>query len=265
MARVALGIEYNGAAYFGWQRQRNVDSIQQHLEQALSHIAQHKIDVVCAGRTDAGVHASNQVVHFDTHVDRPDKAWSMGGNANLPDTVAIKWAKQVPDEFHARFSATARRYRYIIHNVRLRSGIFYGGVTHHYHPLDAERMHAAAQSLVGEQDFSAFRASLCQSRTPFRNVHHIDVIRQGDYVIIDIKANAFVHHMVRNIAGSLMKVGSGEESVEWIAELLANKDRTQAAATAKPNGLYLVAVDYPQEWGIPHMPLGPLFLPDELG
>lgn len=264
MARIALGIEYNGAAYFGWQRQREVDSVQQKLEEALGHIAQHKIDVVCAGRTDAGVHASNQIVHFETHVQRPDKAWTMGGNANLPDTIAIKWAKPVSDDFHARFSATARRYRYVIHNVRLRPGIFLSGLTHHYHPLDAEKMHIAAQSLLGEQDFSAFRAALCQSRTPFRNVHHIHVIRLGDYVIIDIKANAFVHHMVRNIAGSLMKVGSGEQPIEWIAELLASKDRTRAAATAKPNGLYLVEVDYPDEYGIPKLSPGPLFLPDQL-
>lgn len=264
MARIALGIEYNGAAYFGWQRQREVDSVQQKLEEALAVIAQQKIDVVCAGRTDAGVHATNQVVHFDTDVQRPDKAWTMGSNANLPDTIAVKWAKQVPEDFHARFSATARRYRYVIHNVRLRTGIFLQGVTHFYHPLDADKMHRAAQCLLGEQDFSAFRAALCQSRTPYRNLHHIHVIRQGDYVVIDVKANAFVHHMVRNIAGSLMAVGCGEQSEQWIAELLASKDRTQAAATGKPNGLYLVDVDYPAELALPQKPLGPLFLPDEL-
>ncbi|MCC2605882.1 tRNA pseudouridine(38-40) synthase TruA [Planctobacterium marinum] len=264
MARIALGIEYNGAAYFGWQRQREVASVQQKLEAALEVIAQQKIDVVCAGRTDAGVHATNQIVHFETDVQRPDKAWTMGSNANLPDTIAVKWAKPVADDFHARFSATARRYRYVIHNVRLRPGIFLEGVTHFYHPLDAEKMHRAAQCLLGEQDFSAFRAALCQSRSPFRNLHHIQVIRQGDYVVIDIKANAFVHHMVRNIAGSLMAVGCGEQSEDWIAELLASKDRTQAAATAKPNGLYLVSVDYPAEFALPQKPLGPLLLSDTL-
>ncbi|MCY7295249.1 tRNA pseudouridine(38-40) synthase TruA [Alteromonas sp. a30] len=260
MTRVALGIEYDGAAYFGWQRQRNVNSVQAELEKALSSVADETVEIQCAGRTDAGVHATNQVVHFDSVNTRPMRAWTFGVNANLPQTIAVKWATNVSDDFHARFSATSRRYRYIIYNSQLRGGILYHGVTHFYHPLDAEKMHEAAQSLLGEQDFSAFRAALCQSKTPFRNVHHVKVTRKGDFVIVDIQANAFLHHMVRNIVGSLCEVGTGAQPIEWIAQLLAEKDRTKAAATAKANGLYLVAVAYPEEFTLPTPELGPLFL-----
>lgn len=262
MTRIALGIEYNGAPFFGWQRQKNVNSVQQEIENALAAITQHPIEVFCAGRTDAGVHATNQILHFNTPVERPIKAWTMGVNANLPDTIAVKWAKVVEDDFHARFSATARRYRYVIYNSPLRSGIFSEGVSHYYLDLDAERMHQAAQSLPGEKDFTSFRASHCQSNSPFRNVHHARVSRVGNYVMLDIKANAFLHHMVRNIMGSLIKVGTGEQPVDWIEQLLTLKDRTKAAATAKPNGLFLVQVDYPKEFGLPEMSPGPLFMPD---
>ena len=260
MQKMALGIEYDGAAYFGWQRQREVNSVQAELENALKVIACEDIDVVCAGRTDAGVHATNQVVHFNTTAVRPLKAWTMGVNANLPNTIAVKWAKQVPETFHARFSATARRYHYVIFNNRLRPGIFQQGVTHIYHDLDAEKMHEAAQALLGEQDFTSFRAAMCQSNSPFRNVLHANVVRRGQYVVLDIKANAFLHHMVRNIVGSLCEIGAGEQPVTWIRELLAAKDRKLAAATAKGNGLFLVEVDYPEEFALPNMPAGPLFL-----
>lgn len=262
MARIALGIEYDGAAHNGWQRQRDVPSVQQYLEQALSNVANTRVNAHCAGRTDAGVHATGQVVHFDCDTFRPERAWTMGINANLPDSVAVTWCKPVADDFHARFSATHRRYRYIIYNATLRPAILINGVTHEYRELDADKMHDAAQALLGEQDFTSFRAAHCQSNSPFRNLTHIDVTRRGRYVVIDIRANAFLHHMVRNIAGSLIKVGAGEQPVEWIAELLALKDRTQAAATAKPNGLYLVHVTYPEQWGIPMQPAGPLFLPE---
>ncbi|MBU3023304.1 tRNA pseudouridine(38-40) synthase TruA [Aestuariibacter sp. A3R04] len=262
MARIALGIEYDGSTHFGWQRQRNVPSIQGYLENALSVVANKPIGVQCAGRTDAGVHATGQVVHFDFDDERPERAWTMGVNANLPDSVAVTWCKTVDDNFHARFSATHRRYRYIIKNTRLRPAILCGGVTHIYQPLDEKRMHEAAQALLGEQDFTSFRAALCQSKTPFRNVTHVSVSRMGDFVIVDIRANAFLHHMVRNIVGSLIEIGAGEQPVSWIAELLLLKDRTKAAATAKPNGLYLVDVTYPQAMGIPQSTLGPLFLPD---
>lgn len=260
MTRVALGIEYDGAAFFGWQRQREVNSVQEELEKALSTVANEPIEVQCAGRTDAGVHGTNQVVHFDTANHRPLKAWEFGVNANLPNSIAVRWAKEVDPDFHARFSATSRRYRYIISNQTLRRGILFGGVTHFYRPLNAEKMHEAAQSLLGEQDFSAFRAALCQSKTPFRNVHHANVVRRGDFVILDIQANAFLHHMVRNIVGSLCEIGAGAKPVEWISQLLASKDRTQAAATAKANGLYLVSVDYPETFELPKPELGPLFL-----
>jgi tRNA pseudouridine38-40 synthase len=262
MGRIALGVEYDGAAVFGWQRQREVPSVQEYLEKALSKVANQPIQVQCAGRTDAGVHATGQVVHFDCDAPRAERAWTLGVNANLPDSVAVTWAQNVNEDFHARFSATHRRYRYIIHNSKMRPAILHHGVTHVHRPLNAEKMHEAAQALLGEQDFTSFRASLCQSKTPFRNVTNVDVYRQGRYVVIDIKANAFLHHMVRNITGSLIEIGAGEQPIEWIKQLLAQKDRSKAASTAKPNGLYLVDVTYPDEHGLPKGPLGPLFLPE---
>lgn len=260
--RIALGIEYDGSKYYGWQRQNEVRSVQEKLEKALSQVANQPIAVYCAGRTDAGVHGTGQVVHFETTSVRKDAAWTLGVNANLPSDIAVRWVKDVPDDFHARFSATARRYRYIIYNQRLRPAVLGQGVTHFYAPLDAERMQRAAQSLIGENDFTSFRAVQCQSRTPWRNVMHINVSRYGAYVVVDIKANAFVHHMVRNIVGSLMEVGAGHQPESWIAELLAAKDRTLAAATAKAEGLYLVSVDYPERFDLPKPPMGPLFLAD---
>ena len=260
--RLALGIEYNGANLYGWQRQKEVPSVQEYLEKALSRIADSPIEIQCAGRTDAGVHATGQVVHFDTDKTRDMAAWTLGMNANLPDEIAVKWVKEVPESFHARFSATARRYRYVIYNHRLRPGILGSGVTHYHFELDAEKMHRAAQCLVGEHDFTSFRAALCQSRSPFRKLTHIRVYRQQQYVIIDVQANAFVHHMVRNITGSLLEIGCGKQDEDWMQHLLLQKDRTQAAATAKPNGLYLVDVTYPEQFELPVTPLGPLFLED---
>lgn len=258
--KVALGIEYDGAAFFGWQRQKEVDTVQEQLEKALSIVANHQVDVFCAGRTDAGVHGTGQVVHFNTDSERNERAWTLGVNANLPDSIAVKWAKEVPDDFHARFSATARRYRYIIYNSKLRPAILGHGLSHYHSPLDADKMHEAAQFLLGEQDFSSFRAAQCQSKSPNRFIHFIHVFRQNDFIIIDIKANAFVHHMVRNISGSLIAVGRGDKPVSWIKELLDARDRTLAAETAKPNGLYLVDVDYPQEFALPKSAIGPFFL-----
>lgn len=215
--KIALGIEYDGSKYYGWQRQNEVRSVQEKLEKALSQVANEPITVFCAGRTDAGVHGTGQVVHFETTAQRKDAAWTLGVNANLPGDIAVRWVKAVPDDFHARFSATARRYRYIIYNHRLRPAVLSKGVTHFYEPLDAERMHRAAQCLLGENDFTSFRAVQCQSRTPWRNVMHINVTRHGPYVVVDIKANAFVHHMVRNIVGSLMEVGAHNQPESWIA------------------------------------------------
>ncbi|MGF1706017.1 tRNA pseudouridine(38-40) synthase TruA [Enterovibrio baiacu] len=260
--RIALGVEYDGAQYFGWQRQREVPSVQEHLEKALSKIANEPIEVQCAGRTDAGVHGTGQVVHFDVSCDRPMRAWTMGVNTHLPDSIAVRWAKEVPDEFHARFTATARRYRYIIFNNALRPGILRHGVSHYHGDLDETLMHEAGQYLLGENDFTSFRAAQCQSNSPWRNIHHLNVTRQGAFVIIDIKANAFVHHMVRNITGSLIAVGLKEQKPEWVKWLLEAKDRNLAAATAKAEGLYLVEVDYPAEYALPSSPAGPLFLPD---
>lgn len=262
--KVALGIEYNGSQYYGWQRQQEVSSIQQHLELALSRVANEQINIFCAGRTDAGVHATGQVIHFDTQANRATKAWIMGVNAHLPNDIAVKWAINVDDDFHARFSATARRYRYIIYNHPYRSAIMASGISHYHPPLDAQAMHRSAQCLIGENDFTSFRAAQCQSRSPWRNVQHISVIRKGRYVIVDIKANAFVHHMVRNIVGSLIEVGAGNQAENWILMLLNAKDRTLAAATAKAAGLYLVDVDYPAIFSIPKSPIGPLFLHDEI-
>ena len=260
--KLALGIEYDGSRYYGWQRQNEVRSVQEKLEKALTKVANHPVVVFCAGRTDAGVHGTGQVVHFETTSQRADSAWTLGVNANLPDDIAVRWVKAVPDEFHARFSATARRYRYVIFNQRLRPAILGNGITHFYHPLDVEKMQRAGQCLIGENDFTSFRAVQCQSRTPWRNVMHLNVTRYGAYVIVDIKANAFVHHMVRNIVGSLMEIGCGNQPESWMADLLAAKDRTLAAATAKAEGLYLVAVDYPSHFALTQPALGPLFLAD---
>lgn len=260
--KIALGIEYNGTNYFGWQRQETVLSVQEELEKAISFVANENCQVFCAGRTDSGVHATGQVIHFETNVFRPEKAWCFGVNANLPNDIAVSWAKTVDDDFHARFSAVARRYRYIIYNHRLRPAILSQGVTHHHIELNHQLMFQAGQSLLGENDFSAFRAAQCQSNTPFRHVHHLNVTRHGHYIVVDIQANAFVHHMVRNIVGSLMEVGAGNQPVEWIKWLLDKKDRTLAAPTAKPDGLYLVNAIYPEHFAIPQRPLGPLFLAD---
>ncbi|MDG3088697.1 tRNA pseudouridine(38-40) synthase TruA [Vibrio hannami] len=258
--RIALGIEYDGTKYSGWQRQSHANSVQGELEKALSIVANKRVEVQCAGRTDAGVHGTGQVVHFDTDVIRKPVAWTMGVNANMPRDIAVRWAKEVPEEFHARFSATARRYRYIIYNHSLRPGILHSGISHYHNPLDAEKMHEAGQYLLGENDFTSFRAAYCQSRSPWRNAMHLNVTRHGNYIVVDIKANAFVHHMVRNIVGSLIVVGQGDQKPEWIEWLLAQKDRSLAGATAKAEGLYLVDVDYPEEFALPRMPIGPLFL-----
>lgn len=260
--RIALGLEYDGAGFFGWQRQKEVNSVQQELERALCAVANHPVEVFCAGRTDAGVHATAQVVHFDTESVRDAKAWVMGTNSKLPNQIAVRWAQPVSDSFHARFSATARRYRYIIYNHPYRPAILRAGLSHYHQKLNLELMRQAAPALLGEHDFSAFRAIQCQSKTPFRNIHHLRLQQVGDFIVLDIKANAFLHHMVRNITGSLLEVGMGRKPIHWLTELLKNKDRNAAAATAKPGGLYLVAVDYPAHFDIPVLPAGPLFLTD---
>ncbi|MGB1192168.1 MAG: tRNA pseudouridine(38-40) synthase TruA [Pseudomonadales bacterium] len=251
--RIAIGVEYNGAAFHGWQRQTKppVATIQMALEEALSTVADQAITLICAGRTDAGVHATGQVAHFEVSNPRELKAWTMGVNSLLPAAIRVVWAKEVDAEFHARFSAQARRYQYWIHNSAVRPGIFSTLMTHYSQPLDEGLMDRAAQSLVGEQDFSAFRAVACESQTPMRNVHAVSVKRFGERICIEIEANAFLLHMVRNIAGTLMAVGIGKQPVTWVESLLAAKDRSMAAATAKPDGLYLVAVTYPAKYDLP--------------
>ena len=260
--RIALGIEYDGSAYYGWQRQQEAASVQACLEKALSRVADAPIVVFCAGRTDAGVSATGQVVHFETPVMRKEAAWTMGVNTHLPKNIAVRWMHEVPEDFHARFSATARRYRYVIYNHRYRSAILHSGITHVHMPLDVDKMQCAGQALLGENDFTSFRASQCQSRTPWRYMMHLNVTRHGNYVVVDVKANAFVHHMVRNIVGSLIDIGAGIQPESWMGELLAAKDRNLAAATARAEGLYLVSVDYPEKFGLPKMTMGPLFLED---
>ena len=258
--RIALGIEYDGAAYYGWQRQKEVISVQEELENALSIIANHPVTVNCAGRTDAGVHGTGQVVHFDTEANRKDVAWTLGVNANLPDDIAVRWVKHVDQSFHARFSATARRYRYIIYNGEFRPGILRTGLSHYHMPLDEQLMQQAAQYIIGEHDFTSFRALHCQAHSPVRCIEYLNITRRSDFIIIDIKANAFLHHMVRNIAGSLIEVGKGNQPVDWLKTLISHQDRAKAAATAKAGGLYLVEVDYPEEFNLPRPACGPLFL-----
>ena len=258
--RIALGIEYDGSGFSGWQLQRHgTRTVQGVLEQALSIVADHPVQLVCAGRTDTGVHATGQVVHFDTRSERPDRAWVLGVNAHLPDDVASVWACPVADDFSARFTATARYYRYVILNRRARSAVLSRRVTWLYDRLDVEAMYEAAQVLIGEQDFSSFRSAACQAEHARRCVHFVKVHRQGDFIYIDIEANAFLHHMVRNIVGSLLKVGTGEQSVNWIGELLALRDRTRAGITAPADGLYLVKVSYPESAGLPDQVMTPRF------
>lgn len=247
----ALGVEYLGQHYCGWQRQRHCDSVQQFVEQALSKIASESIEVFCAGRTDTGVNAIGQVVHFETVVERPARAWLEGANTHLPDDIRISWVKPTEADFHARFSAFARLYRYVIFNRPVRSAVLTGRVTWERRPLDDKLMHQAAQALLGEHDFSSFRASECQASHARREVQLLNVTRRGDFVFIDIKANAFLHHMVRNIAGTLMQVGRSDAPIEWVAELLTLEDRTKATATAPASGLYFVNAFYPDAFAIP--------------
>ena len=252
--RIALGIEYDGTAYNGWQRQKTGLGVQQRLEEALEKVADHALDVTCAGRTDTGVHASGQVVHFDTPSARDDRGWLLGANSNLPDDISVIWARQVDDEFHARFSATGRNYRYCILNRLERSALQRHRAWWVYQPLDAERMQEAAQHLLGEHDFSAFRAAGCRANTPHRNITRLSVARDGDWITLEVSANAFLQHMVRNIAGSLAAVGKGEAPVEWLADVLESRDREQGGIAAPPHGLTLVSVDYPAAAGIPMPP-----------
>ncbi len=252
--RIAIGLEYDGTAYNGWQRQRTGLGVQARVEEALETVANHPVEVVCAGRTDTGVHASGQVAHFDTDSEREPRSWLLGANSNLPDDINLTWAAGVSDEFHARYSATARSYRYLILNRVQRSALFRQRAWWVYPGLDADRMHRAAQALVGEHDFSAFRAAGCQAQRAMRNISTISVTRDADWVTIDVTANAFLMHMVRNITGTLVAIGSGDEPETWAGEVLQSKDRTRAGVAAPPHGLTLTDVVYPEAFKLPPNP-----------
>ena len=261
-ARVALRVEYDGTPYSGWQSQPHlpqVRTVQDSLENALSKVAASPLRVHCAGRTDTGVHATAQWVHFDAPVSRSLKAWVLGGNAQLPASVRIADAREVASTFHARHSAIARRYDYLIYNASTASAILADRVLWIRDDLDAERMHRALQALLGERDFSSFRAASCQSRTPMRCLMAVSVVRRGNLLRVRLEANAFLHHMVRNIMGSLLVVGSGAAAEDWLVELLESRDRRLAGATAAPHGLYLTQVRYPETFAIPEAPELSLF------
>jgi len=250
--RIALSLSYNGSAYHGWQLQKSgLPTVQQALEQALSQVANQPIKLVCAGRTDRSVHASHQLVHFVTTAKRNQKSWILGCNANLPSDISVSWVGAVDETFHARFSALSRRYLYCIYNHPVRSASFSSEMTWCHYPLDEKAMHDAAQSLVGRHDFSSFRAAGCQAKSPIREMEFVNVSRIANMVVIDIKGNAFLHHMVRNIAGVLMSVGRGAEPVSWSKTVLAAKDRAKGDVTASPCGLFLTHVEYPSEFNIP--------------
>jgi tRNA pseudouridine38-40 synthase len=254
MSRWAAGIEYQGTAYAGWQWQGGPRSVQAELERALSCVANHPVAVIAAGRTDAGVHALGQVVHFDTAAPRTAYAWTLGTNSNLPPDVSVRWITPVRDDFSARFSALRRRYRYVIHNHRARSALLDGRVGWWPQPLDAAPMHEAAQALIGEHDFSAFRDSECQSRTPMRRVESVTVARKLEFVVLDVCGNAFLHHMVRNITGVLAEIGQGRRPVAWAKEVLESRDRTKGGMTVPACGLYFIGPEYPAEFALPAPP-----------
>ncbi|MEJ2479515.1 MAG: tRNA pseudouridine(38-40) synthase TruA [Acidihalobacter sp.] len=249
--RIALGVEYDGGAFCGWQMQNGVRTVQGCVEQALSKVADHEVRVICAGRTDTGVHGLGQIIHFDTEATRSMRSWVLGGNANLPPDVSLLWAAMVADEFHARFSARSRRYRYVILNRWVRPGLQRGRVSWVHAPLDVEAMRSATQYLIGEHDFSSYRALACQAKSPVRRVYSLKVERAGEYIYLDMHANAFLHHMVRNIAGVLIAIGKGERSPEWAREVLELRDRTQGGITAPPDGLYFIHVEYPERFMLP--------------
>jgi len=251
VVRIALGVEYCGVGFEGWQCQPHGRTVQDALQAAISQIANCPTEVVCAGRTDTGVHGLSQVVHFDTDARRPLTAWVRGVNANLPGGVAVLWVQEVGEDFHARFSALTRRYRYILLNRGVRSAVFNGRVGWYHQLLDVAQMRAAAELLRGQHDFSAFRAAQCQAKSPVRTLQDVVVQRSGDWVIFEFEANAFLHHMVRNMVGALIYVGNGNHSPEWIAELLRQRDRRLSPPTFAPDGLYLAGVSYPDHWNLP--------------
>jgi tRNA pseudouridine38-40 synthase len=252
--RVAIGLAYDGRGFTGWQSQPGGNTLQDRVEAALAVIAGEPVRTVAAGRTDAGVHALGQVVHFDTAADRPESAWVRGTNTGLPDAIAVQWACRVAEDFHARFSAVARTYRYVLYNHPVRPAILAGKVGWFHRPLDAERMSEAAVRLLGTHDFSAFRSAECAARSPVRTIERIRVERHGDFVVFEFVANAYLHHMVRNLVGALVQIGKGAAPPGWLGEVLAGRDRARSAPTFAPDGLYLAAVAYPERWQLPRFP-----------
>ena len=251
--RIALGVEYDGSPFFGWQSQPDGHTVQDALQAALGGIAGEPVAIIAAGRTDTGVHALEQVVHFDTGVERPLSAWVRGANALLPKSIAVLWAHPVPEEFHARFSAHARSYRYLLINRPVRSAVQYGKVGWFHAPLDVAAMQAAARLLLGEHDFSAFRSSQCQAKSPVKTLAQLDINQHGDTIVFELTAGAFLHHMVRNIVGCLVYIGKGKYPPEWIGEVLAGRERSLAAPTFAPDGLYLSRIKYDDKWSLPQM------------
>lgn len=265
MQRIAMGIEYKGSEFSGFQSQRSgVSTVQQSLEKSLTSICDEPITLVCAGRTDKGVHATGQVIHFDTQATRPEKAWLRGANTQLPDGVSIRWAQQVDARFHSRFSAQSRCYRYVIHNTATRSALLRHTVTWDRRRFDLAAMQEGSRYLLGEHDFSAFRGADCQARNPVRLMQRISINKINDFIVVEVKATAFLYHMVRNIVGVLMAVACEGRPPEWVAKVLASRDRTQASVTAPADGLYLVNVQYPAMFTLPKQAKGPYFLPDAL-
>lgn len=249
--RIALGLEYDGSSFCGWQTQTSGCAVQDHLEAALAHIAGERVATTCAGRTDAGVHALSQVVHFDTAAQRPASAWVRGVNASLPAGVAVLWAREVDPEFHARYAALERAYRYVLLNRPVRPAAANGRVGWFHLPLDEARMRRAAEYLCGEHDFSAFRSSECQARSPVRELRRISIERHNDHIVFEFSANAFLHHMIRNLVGTLIYVGKGRHAPEWAAQVLESRDRSRAAPTFEAAGLYLASITYDVRWALP--------------
>jgi tRNA pseudouridine38-40 synthase len=261
--RIALGVQYVGTAWNGYQKQPDRETVQDQLEIALEKFSCAPVATTCAGRTDAGVHAIEQVVHFDTGLSRTMQSWVRGTNAFLPDSIVVRWAAEVPDDadgtqFHARFSARSRTYRYVLYNNPNPSSLLAGRAGWVFRPLDVERMREGARHLIGTHDFSSFRASGCQAKTPVKDMHEVSIERQGDVVVFTVRASAFLHHMVRNIVGALVYVGTGRNEPGWIAHVLASRDRDAAAPTFMPDGLYLAKIEYDPKWGLPQEALAPL-------
>jgi len=256
--RIALGLEYDGSAFCGWQTQPSGCGVQDHLQAALAQLADAPIEVVAAGRTDTGVHAAAQVVHFDSPVPRPGSAWVRGTNTALHAAARVQWAQPVADDFHARFSARARTYRYLLLSDPVAPGVLRGKVGWYHRPLDVQAMARAAAALTGEHDFTSFRDSQCQAKTPVRHLTEARVAARGNLVLFSFTANAFLHHMIRNIVGSLVYVGAGKQPEAWLAELLAARDRSAAAPTFMPDGLYLAAIAYDPSFQLPAFRAQPL-------